>query len=146
MLKHLITLITVLVAISYGTANADLAIIAHPDYKGGELSKDMVRALFLSEVASYPSGHKADFVNHAAGSVDRKHFFEYVLSMGETRHRRYWSRKAAVGKQGLPKELNSHKEVLAWVAKTPLGIAYINKDKVDDTVKVLLTVNVYEEL
>ena len=123
MLKHLITLITVLVAISYGTANADLAIIAHTDYKGGELSKDMVRALFLSEVASYPSGHKADFVNHAAGSVDRKHFFEYVLSMGETRHRRYWSRKAAIGKQGLPKELNSHKEVLAWVAKTPLGIA-----------------------
>ena len=78
MFKQLRTVLTMLVAVSCGAANADLAIIAHPDYKGGDLDQDLVRALFLSEAATYPSGHKVAFVNHAVGSLDRKYFFEYV--------------------------------------------------------------------
>lgn len=146
MFKSLRILFISLIMLSAGAANADLAIIAHPDYNGGELNEEMVREIFLGERTSFPSGHKVMIVNHASGSIDRKYFFEYVLKMSESRHRRYWSRKVSVGKHGLPKELNSHKAVLDWVAKTPLGIAYINKELVDDTVKVLLIVKVYEDI
>ncbi len=137
----------VLLSILYCTAaNADLAIIVHPDYQGGELDKEMVKKLFLREIQTFPSGHKATPANHATGSPDRKYFFEYVLEMSEKRHKRYWARKASVGKKGAPKELASHKEVLNWLAETPLGITYIDTKQADDSVKVLFTVTVFEDL
>lgn len=124
---------------------ADIAIIAHPDYQGGELDEELVKQLFLNETTSYPSGHKATPANHAVGSPDRKAFFEYVLKMGESRHKRYWSRKVSSGKK-TPVELGSHSAVLDWISDNPLGITYIDEDKVDDSVKVLFTIAVFDDL
>ena len=129
-----------------GNVYADLAIIAHPDYDGGELNEEVIRQLFLGELKKYPSGHAALPANHAVGSPDRKAFFEYVLDMGETRHKRYWSRKISAGKKGAPVELNSYDEVLEWIARNPLGIAYIDKSMADESVKVLLTVYVFDDI
>ena len=126
--------------------NADLAIIAHPDYDGGELSEEIIKKLYLGELKKYPSGHTAIPANHAAGSPDRKAFFKYVLDMGETRHKRYWSRKASIGKKAAPVELNNYDEVLEWITKNPLGITYIDKSMANETVKVLLTVYVFDDL
>ena len=143
-IRTLFALLSILICTA---ANADLAIIVHPDYQGGELDKEMVKKLFLGENLKFPSGHKATPANHASGSPDRKAFFEYVLEMSETRHKRYWSRKASVGKKdAAPKELASHKEVLEWVAESPLGITYIDTKVADDSVKVLFTVTVFDDL
>lgn len=146
MFKTFRALFVVLAIISSNTTRADLAIIVHPDYEGGELTEEMVRKLFLSEQTSFPSGHKAKILNHAVGSQDRKYFFEYVLKMGESRHKRYWSRKKSAGKKGSPKELSNYDDVLNWVANTPLGITYVNKTRVNDSVKVLLTIDVFEDI
>ncbi|MCP3672102.1 MAG: phosphate ABC transporter substrate-binding protein [Gammaproteobacteria bacterium] len=127
-------------------SNADLAIIAHPDYEGGELNEEMVRELFLRETTSFPSGHKAVPANHSVGSPDRKDFFKYVLKMGEVRHKRPWSRKVSTGKKGAPEELSNYDDLLKWVANTPLSIAYIDKNKVNDSVKVLLAVYVFDDI
>lgn len=135
-----------LIIISSSTANADLAIIVHPDYQGGELNQEMIKEIFLGTATEFPSGHTAIPANHSDGSADRKHFFEYVLEMGETQHKRYWARKVSVGKKGEPVELESNSEVLGWVAKTPLGISYIDKNKINDSVKVIYTVLVFEDL
>ena len=124
---------------------ADIAIIVHPDYQGGELDEEMVRQLFLYETRKFPSGHKAKPANHADGSPARKAFFEYVLKMSEKQHKRFWSRKISTGKNP-PVELDSNAAVLEWIAKTPLGITYINKDKVDDSVKVVFTITVFDDL
>jgi hypothetical protein len=129
-----------------GNVNADLAIIAHPDYDGGELNEEIVNKLFLGELKTYPSGHTALPANHSVGSPDRKAFFEYVLGMGESRHRRYWSRKISAGKKGAPVELDSYDEVLEWIGRNPLGITYIDKSMVDESVKVLLTVYVFDDI
>ena len=146
MFKTLRTLFTLIVIAGCSQAHADLAIIVHPDYQGGELTKEMVKELFLEEKLDFPSGHKAIPANHASGSPDREAFFEYVLEMSETRHKRYWARKVSVGKNGAPKELVSHKEVLSWIKTTRLGITYIDKTKADGSVKVLLTVTVFDDL
>ena len=146
MFKLIRTFFILLLISSSNIAKADLAIIAHPDYQGGDLDVAMVKKLFLQKNMTFPSGHKAAILNHSTGSPDRKYFFEYVLEMGETRHKRYWSRKAAVGKKGSPKELNNHKDILTWTANTPLGISYIDKKLVDDSVKVLLTVLVFDDI
>ena len=149
MFQKLHTLIKVLVSgillTASSTVFADIAIIVHPDYQGGDLDQEMVRQLFLYETRSFPSGHKARPANHASGSPDRKAFFEYVLKMSESQHKRFWSRKKSTGKKA-PVELGSHEEVLEWVSDTPLGITYIDKEKVDDSVKVLFTIATFDDL
>lgn len=149
MFEKIKMLLAICLLVSSATANADLAIIVHPDYQGGELNEELVRQLFLDEFDEFPSGHKAEPANHTLGSVDRKNFFDYVLKMGETQHKRYWARKKAIGKigkHGAPKELRNYEDVLNWVAKTPLGIAYIDKKMLNDSVKVLLTVAVFDDI
>lgn len=146
MFEKIKALLAILLLVSSATANADLVIIAHPDYQGGELNEELVRQLFLAERDEFPSGHKAEPANHMLGSVDRKNFFEYVLKMGEAQHKRYWARKKSIGKPGAPKELRNYEEVLSWVAKTPLGIAYIDKKRVNDSVKVLLTIAIFDDI
>ena len=146
MFRYSKAVIASLMLLVSGIVNADLAIIAHPDYDGGPLDEDIIRQLFLGTLKTYPSGHTAIPANHAAGSPDRKAFFESVLRMNETRHKRYWSIKKSAGKKGAPHELNSYEEVMQWVAGNPLGISYIHTSMANDSVKVLHTVYVFDDL
>jgi hypothetical protein len=146
MFRTVKTILVVLAVLISSIASADLAIIAHPDYDGGELNEDIVRKLFLRENTAFPSGHTAIPANHAIGSPDRKDFFKYVMQMGEVRYKRHWSRKVSTGKKGAPEELSNYSDVLKWVSNTPLSIAYIDKNMVNDSVKVLMTVYVFDDI
>ena len=125
-------------------ASADLAIISHPDYDGGELGSAQVKNLFLGERKAFPNGIKATPFNHAVGSPDRKEFFLQVLNMAESFYRRNWKRKMATGSGNSPVELNSYDEVLRSVANTPGSISYIDTRMVNDSVKVLFTVKDFD--
>mgnify|MGYP001822168829 CR=1 FL=1 len=127
-------------------AFADLAIIGHPDIDTGALDTQNVRKLFLGERKSFPNGHYAKPFNHTVGSPDRKEFFTLVLSMQESNHNRHWKRKIAVGAGNSPTELGSHAELLKSISSTPGSIGYIDASKVDDSVKVLLTISDFGEV
>ena len=128
------------------TAFADLAIIGHPDVDTGVLDTQNVRKLFLGERKSFPNGYYATPFNHTVGSPDRKEFFTLVLSMQESNHKRHWKRKIAVGAGNSPAELGSHAELLKLISSTPGSIGYIDASKVDDSVKVLLTISDFDEV
>jgi len=138
-------ILTALLAIFISSAaNADLAIIGHPDTDTGELDTHKVKRLFLGERKSFPNGLHATPINHIAGSPDREKFFTLVLNMPESNHNRHWKRKRSSGAGNSPAELNSHSAVLQLIADTPGSIGYIDASKVDDTVKVLLTVSGFD--
>ena len=127
-------------------ASADLAIISHPGYDGGEIRSAQVKNLFLGERKSFPNGIKATPINHAVGSPDRKVFFSQVLNMAESFHGRHWKRKMATNSGSSPVELNSYDEVLRSVAKTPGSISYIDARMVNDSVKVLFTIADFDDV
>ena len=83
-------------------------------------------------------------LNHSVGSPDRKEFFALVMNMPESNYKRHWKRKMSKGISHVPAELKSHKEVLRSIANTPGSIGYIDASKVDDTVKVLMTVSDFQ--
>lgn len=121
-------------------AHAELVIIGHTSYKGGPLDSTSVKKIFLGERRAFPDGEKATPANHAVGSPDRKLFFDAVLAMGESAHKRHWTRMLSTGQGTSPRELSSYEEVLEWVAQNPGSIAYIDSRMVNDSVKVLLKV------
>ncbi|MCK4706621.1 MAG: phosphate ABC transporter substrate-binding protein [Gammaproteobacteria bacterium] len=127
-------------------ATAELAIIGHPDIDTGLLDTQNIRKLFLGERQSFPSGLRATPFNHSAGSPDRKEFFSLVLNMPESSHKRHWKRKVSVGAGNYPTELGSHDAVLKSIANTPGSIGYIDASKVDNSVKVLLTISDFNEV
>ena len=122
-------------------ATAEIVIIGHPDSNTGTLDAQSVKKLFLGERKAFPNGHHATPINHVIGSPDREEFFASVLSMAESSHRRHWKRKVSTGGSSSPIELSSHDEVLREIANTPGSIGYIDASRVDNTVKVLLTIN-----
>ena len=127
-------------------ATAEIVIIGHPDFNTGTLDTQSVKKLFLGERKAFPNGYHATPINHAVGSPDRKEFFASVLSMAESSHSRHWKRKMSTGGGSSPIEFSSHKEVLHEIANTPGSIGYIDASLADDTVKVLLTIDVFEEI
>jgi len=127
-------------------ATAEIVIIGHPDSNTGTLDAQSVKKLFLGERKAFPNGHHATPMNHAVGSPDRKEFFASVLNMAESSHKRHWKRKISTGGGSSPIELSSHDEVLREIANTPGSIGYIDASLADDTVKVLLTIDVFEDI
>lgn len=146
MFKKLLLPVALLVLLTSGTANADLAIISNIEYDGDSLNISSVKRLFLGERQSFPNGHKAIPVHHASGSPDRKNFFETVLGMSESQHKRHWKRMRASGRGDTPTVLSSYEEIIQWLSETPGGITYIDASKVSDSVKVLLTIEAYENI
>lgn len=132
---------TVFAMLLSSSAFADLAIIANPGYNDGELDTHSIRRIFLGERKAFPDGHRATPINHNAGSPDRKVFFNTVLSMDESSHKRHWKHKTTTGIGYAPVEVSSHKAVLDKVAHTDGAISYIDARLVNDSVKVLLIVN-----
>jgi len=127
-------------------AHADLVIIGNVNYDAGQLDGDSVKKLFLGKRQSFPNGQKATPVNHAIGSPDRKEFFDSVLVMDESTHKRHWSRMRSTGKGTSPTELSSYEDILHWVAENPDGIAYVDSRAVNSSVKVLLTIEDFGDL
>lgn len=146
MFTKLMILTASLVLFINSSAYADLAIIGHPDADTGALDIQKIRKLFLGERKSFPNGIHATPINHVVGSPDRKEFFSSVLGIPESSYSRHWKRKVAVGAGTSPAELASHNEVLHTIANTPGSIGYIDADRVDETVKVLLTVSDFENI
>ncbi len=127
-------------------AFAEIVIIGHPDDSIGDIDTHNVRNLFLGERKSFPDGTHAVPINHVAGSPDRKEFFSTVLSMAESSHKRHWKRKISTGSGHTPKEVSSHDALLKSIANTRGSIGYIEASKVDDSVKVLLTITSFDEV
>ncbi|MDH5610895.1 MAG: phosphate ABC transporter substrate-binding protein [Gammaproteobacteria bacterium] len=125
-------------------ACADLAIITHPSSDTGKIDILNVRKLFLGERKSFPNGVHAIPINHVVGSPDRKEFFSSVLNMPESNHTRHWQRKISKGTGHSPTERDSYEAVLKSVANTPGSISYIDSSKVNNTVKVLLTISGFD--
>lgn len=144
MFSKLKTLFVALTLFISSAAYADLAIIGHPESNAGDIDIQSARKIFLGERKSFPSGNHATPMNHAVGSPDRKEFFVLVMNMPESSYKRHWKRKMSTGIAHVPAELKSHKEVLRSIANTPGSIGYIDSSKVDDTVKVLMTVSDFQ--
>lgn len=121
-----------------GTANAELAIIAHPGTKAAGISKDELASLYLDKSKSLPDGTAATPVDQPEGSPARSKFYEQVTGKDERQIKSYWSKRMFTGKGRPPQTLSGDDTVKAYVAKTPGAIGYIDGQSVDGSVKILL--------
>lgn len=115
-------------------ASAELVIIVNP--------ANPATRMFPSQAAQFFTGASVMFtpIEQPADSPIRAEFYKKVLEKEPAQVEAMWSKLAFTGKGKPPQEMKNSAEVKKAVAGNPKAIGYIEKSAVDDTVKVVATV------
>ena len=113
---------------------AEIVVIVNP--------KNPATRMFSEQAAQFFIGKSTLFtpVEHSDGAAIRNEFNQKVLGKDSAQVKAIWSKLVFTGKGSAPKEFGSSAEVKKAVAADPQAIGYIEKSAVDDSVKVILTV------
>ena len=132
-MKKLISLLVVC-RLLIAVAHADSAVVVVVNPAAPNLTKDQVADLFLGKSKSLKP---LDLPNSAPAKAD---FYRLVTGHDLAQVKATWSRLLFTGQGQPPKELPDAAAVKKAVAADPKAIGYIAKSEVDDSVKVVLTV------
>ncbi|KAF0190889.1 MAG: hypothetical protein FD165_2350 [Gammaproteobacteria bacterium] len=121
-------------------ARADVAVIVHPDNPLTSISVDDLRNLYLGKVRTYPNGHQAEIIDLGDGTPLCTQFYAAVLNKTSAQLNAYRAQRLFSGKGLPPNTVATDSEAVAWVARNPQGLAYVDKSKVNGDVKILMTI------
>jgi ABC-type phosphate transport system substrate-binding protein len=104
-------------------------------------TKNPATRMFSEQAAQFFLGKSTMFtpVDQADGSAIRNEFYRKVTDKDAAQVKAIWSKLVFTGKAQAPREYKSSADVKKAVADDPKAIGYIDKSAVDDTVKVILT-------
>jgi len=113
---------------------AELVVIVNP--------KNPATRMFSEQAAQFFLGKSTLFtpIEYDDGVPIRNEFYSKVLQKDAAQVKTIWSKLVFTGKGTAPKEYKSAAEVKKAVAADVSAIGYIDKSAVDDSVKVILTV------
>ena len=120
-------------AIAAPSFAAEIVVIVNPKNPATRMFSEQAGQFFLGKSTLFTP------VEHTDGPL-RSEFYKKVLDKDSTQVKAIWSKLVFTGKASAPKELASSADVKKAVAADVSAIGYIEKSQVDDTVKVILTV------
>jgi len=112
---------------------AEIVVIVNPKNPATRMFSEQAGQFFLGKSSLFTP------VEHSEGAL-RNEFYKKVLDKDSTQVKAIWSKLVFTGKASAPKEYANSAEVKKAVAADVSAIGYIEKSQVDDTVKVILTV------
>ena len=134
----LLSALLCLLGLAIGQAHAAIAIIVNPD-NSNTLNEREVRQIFLGQIKTFPDGLEAQTLDNLSGDL-RSRFITGVLKRNESTMNAYWARMLFTAKATPPRELADSAEVKQAVAGSKTAIGYIDASQVDDSVRVIMTV------
>jgi len=137
MKKLSLSILFVIVASLFAArAQAQVLVIANPDFKADSVSKADLHEVFTGSSTSLKaSGHVVP-VLLKEGPVHVKFLSEYV-GQSPTGFVLCWRGAILSGRGTMPKTFESEAAVVDYVARTPGAIGYIGSGTAHDSVKVL---------
>lgn len=130
---------TVALALSLGirSAAAEVAVVVSPRNTVTTLSKQQVADIFLGRMSRLPNGERAVPVDQAEGSAARDEFYATFTNKSAAQLKAHWSKIIFTGRGYPPKAVPTSSDVKKAISKHPDTIGYIERDMLDDTVKLL---------
>ena len=122
------------------SAQAAVAVIVNPAVKANSATAEQIANIFLGKANKLATEEKVVAVDQEEGEEPRNEFYQVVIKKDASQLNAYWSRLIFTGKGQPPKAVLDDDEVKELVASDPTAIGYISKDAVDDSVKVIFTV------
>ncbi|OYO29334.1 phosphate ABC transporter substrate-binding protein [Janthinobacterium sp. PC23-8] len=119
---------------------AEAVVIVSARSAATALTEEQASDIFLGKINALPGGGMAVPVDQSEGSAVRSQFYTKVSSKTSAQMKAYWSKQIFSGKGQAPKEVGDSAAVKALVAANPNIVGYVDRDAVDATVKVLLSI------
>jgi hypothetical protein len=91
---------------------------------------------FLGKLDAFPDGATAVPLDLPKGPI-REEFYLKVTGKNPSQVKAYWAKQMFTGSGQPPKEIENSTEVVDLVAKNPNLVGYVEKSKVNASVKVL---------
>ncbi|MFZ2449261.1 MAG: hypothetical protein WAW36_01930 [Methylovulum miyakonense] len=138
MKKFLIPFFSLLSAMAMPVAQADVAVIAHIKSNFSSLTAKQVQDIFMGRTRIFPNGKFALPIDQS--SPLRAEFYEELTGRPVEQINAYWARIMFTGQASPPQRLPDDEAVLQTVRENEGAIGYIDKTRVDGTIRVLLLV------
>ncbi|MFC7421423.1 hypothetical protein ACFQNF_16275 [Iodobacter arcticus] len=134
-------ILSILILFAHSAWGGDWVVIVHPNSGVAQLSKGEVINIFMGRYRKFPSGQSAiplDVIYPVSG---REHFYRDLLNKELAEVDSYWARLKFSGQVSPPLVVESSDEAIKMVASNINYIAYCDKAKVTDKVKVVFDFN-----
>jgi hypothetical protein len=112
-----------LMALGMASSWAGVVIVGHPGVR--KLDAETLQRIYAGKVIEV-GGVTVSPVHLPVAAPQRQRFMADVMQQTEDNYQAYWTVRRYVGKGTPPRELRSLAEVLAHVAHTPGGLAYVD--------------------
>jgi ABC-type phosphate transport system substrate-binding protein len=123
---------------SAGTAAEVVAVVAATNPVTA-LSKSQIADMFLGKLTRFPDGRQVVPIDQVENSAVREAFYLEFAGKSPAQIKVFWSKIIFTGRGQPPPEVENDLEVKKFIAKNPDAIGYIERERVDDRVKVVLT-------
>lgn len=117
----------------------ELVVIVNPSSKITAIAPRELEQIFLSKIKYLPNGERAKPVEQSSAEL-KTHFYEKISGKSEIELRKYWATMLFSGNGQPPKQLRATTEILEYVKEHPGAIAYIDKNAVKDSVKIVTVI------
>lgn len=128
------------VAFWSNAAEADLAVVVSVDNPANSISEEELASVFLGKSRQLKGGTKVVPIDQLEGESPREEFYNRIIRKSQSQLNSYWSRLIFAGKGRPPYAVSNDQEVLEFVSANPNMIGYVDVDAVNDSVKVILTI------
>ena len=103
------------------------------------MTKDQVADIFLGKAATFPTGGQAVPIDQAPSAAIRDDFYSKVTGRTATQLKSYWAKQSFSGKGTPPKAVSGDDEVKKLIAENPNLVGYMDKSRVDSSVRTVFT-------
>lgn len=126
------------VALAASPASAvEIVAIVSADSKIPELAQDQISDIFLGRISRLPDGQKVVPLDHPEGSPVRDAFYEAFTGRSAAQVKAHWSKIIFTGRGRPPAEVADGEDARAQVKANPLAITYVDRESVDDSVRIV---------
>jgi ABC-type phosphate transport system substrate-binding protein len=134
-----IRLVAIGLALSLSSAvvKADVVAVVSTKSPITALSLSQVADIFLGKRSGFPNGVQAFPVDQAEGSAVRDEFYSKVVGKTPAQIKAYWSKILFTGRGRPPPTVSNNLEMKKRISDNPAAIGYIDRNVVDDSVRVV---------
>jgi ABC-type phosphate transport system substrate-binding protein len=125
--------------LTVSAALEEVDVVVNKSNNISPLSREEVRRILMGEKSSWPGGKHITVLMLAPDQPERGVILREVFKMNESDYTKYFLQAAFTGRvQAAPKDLPSAGQMKARLAANPNAIGYLDRQDVDDSVRVLL--------
>lgn len=115
----------------------DIVVVVSAENPAMEISRLHLADLYLGRTTRFPNGEAAEPVDQRSGSKARDAFYERYVGRSAAEIKAHWSKIIFTGRGRPPREERDCTAVKRYVVEHPRAIGYIERSRVDDSVRVV---------